>query len=101
MKGIQHIDSTMAAASSNHSPVAILHTTNRAIKYNLAAVVSELAHRHKAHRETGNMRDLGYRGGSRQMTNRGDGEWDTIGNADASGMCGRAAVNKQGCIRVM
>ena len=62
----------MAAASSNHSPVAILHTTNRAIKYNLAAVVSELTHRHKAHRETGNMRDLGYReGGSRQMSRAG------------------------------
>ena len=35
MKGIQHVDSTMAAASSNHSPAVILHTTRRTIKYNL------------------------------------------------------------------
>ena len=73
VKGIQHVDFTMAAASSNHSPAAILHTTNRAIKYNLAAVVSELAHKHKAHRKTGNVRDLGYKErGSGQVTNGGD-----------------------------
>ena len=73
MKGIQHVDSTMAAASSNHSPAAILHTTRRAIKYNLAAVVGELTHRHKAHRETGNMGDLGDRErGGREVTNGGD-----------------------------
>ena len=41
-KKIQHVNSTMAAASSNHSPAAILHTTRNAIKYNLAAVVGEL-----------------------------------------------------------
>ena len=34
---------------------SILHTTRRTIKYNLAAEVGELTHRHKAHRETGNM----------------------------------------------
>ena len=54
-KGIQRVDSTMAVANSNHSPAAILHTTRRTINYNLAAKVDELTHRHKTHRETGNM----------------------------------------------
>ena len=54
-KGIQRVDSTMAATSSNHSPAVIFHTTRRTIKYNLATEVGELTHRHKAHRGTGNM----------------------------------------------
>ena len=62
-KRIQQVNSTMAAASSNHSPAAILHTTRKAIKYNLAAVVGELTHKHKTHRETGNMEDFGHREG--------------------------------------
>ena len=50
-KGIQRVDSTMAAANSNHTPAAILHTTRRVIKYNLAAKVGELTHKHKAKRD--------------------------------------------------
>ena len=41
-KGIQRVDSTMAA----DSPAAILHTTRRAIKYNLTAKVGEPTPRH-------------------------------------------------------
>ena len=52
-QGIQHVYSTMAVASSNHSPAAILHTTRRTIKYNLAVEIGELTHRHKTHRERG------------------------------------------------
>ena len=44
-KGVQRVDSTMAAANSNHSPAAILHTTRRTIKYNLAAEIDELTYR--------------------------------------------------------
>ena len=98
-KGIQRVNSTMAAASSNHSPAAILHTTRKTIKYILAAEVGELTHRHKAHKETWNMGHNRYREGSgREMTNGGDREWCTISNADTRGMSGRAAVNKQGCV---
>ena len=72
-KGIQQVYSIMAAASSNHTPAAILHTTRRAIKYNLAAEVGELTHRHKAQRKTGNMENRGNREGrGREVTNRGN-----------------------------
>ena len=96
MQGIQHVYSTMAAASSNHSPAAILHTTRRTIKYNLAAEVSELTHRHKAHRETWNMGHSGYiKGSGREMTDGGDRQWGAISNADASGMHGWMTGSKQ------
>ena len=88
-KGIQHVYCTMAAASSNHGPAAILHTTRKMIKYNLAAEVGELTHRHKAHRETWNVGHNEYRKGSgREVTDGGDREWGTISNVDASGVCG-------------
>ena len=59
------------------------------IKYNLTIEVGELTHRHKAHRETWNMGYIGYRKGSgREVTNKGDREWGTISNADASGVRG-------------
>ena len=74
---------------SNHSPAAILHTTRRMIKYNLAAEVGELTHKHKAHKETWNMGHSGYRKESgREVTDGGDREWGTISNADASGVRG-------------
>ena len=86
-KGIQHVYSTMAAASSNHSPAAILHTTRRMIKYNLTVEVGELTHRHKAHRETWNVGTSGYRKESgREVIGKGDREWSTISNANASGV---------------
>ena len=94
-KGIQCINSNMAAASSNHSPAAILHMTRRAIKYYLTAEVGELTHRNKAHREMGNMRhnrDREGRGG--EVTNEGDRKRGTISNADASGMHGQATGSK-------
>ena len=77
----------MAAASSNHHPAAILHTTRSTIKYNLAVKVGELTNRHKAHREAGNMRnnrDIEGMGG--EVTNGGDRERGTVGNANSSGV---------------
>ena len=61
MKGLQSVDSTMAAANANHRPVAILHTTGSTIKYNLTVKVGELTNRHKAHREAGHMGNNGDR----------------------------------------
>ena len=98
-KGIQHVNSTMAAAISNHSPTVILHTIRRMIKYNLTAEVSELTHRHKAHRETWNVGHSGYRKGrGREVTDGGDREWGTISNANASGVRGWTTGSEQGSI---
>ena len=72
-KGFQRVNSTMASTNSNHRPTAILHRTRRTIKYYLAAKVGKLTNRHKAHREAGNMGDLGYREGRcREVTIGGD-----------------------------
>ena len=55
MKGLQCVDSTMASASSNYYPAAILHTTRSTIKDNLTVKIGELTNRHKAHKEAWHM----------------------------------------------
>ena len=86
-KGIQRVDSTMAAANSNHCPAAILHTTRSTIKYNLTVKVGKLTNRHKARREAGNMRNSRNREGmGGEMTNGGERERGNIDNANSSGV---------------
>ena len=99
MKGIQRVDSTIAAASSNHHPTAIQHTTRSTIKYNLTVKVGELTNRHKAHREAGNMRNRRDRDGiGGEVTNGGDIERGTVGNANSSGVRWWATTSKGGGI---
>ena len=75
----------MAAASSNHRPAAILHTTRSTIKYNLTVKVGDLTNRHKAHREARYMGNNGNREGTGgEVTNGGDWKRDTVSNANVS-----------------
>ena len=90
----------MAAASSNHRPVAILHTTRSPIKHNLAPKVGKLTNRYKAHKEAGNMRNSrGREGMGGEVTNGGDRERGTVGNANSSGVWWWATTSKGGGIR--
>ena len=89
----------MESASSNHRLAVILHTTSSTIKYNLAVKVNELTNRHKAHKEAGNMRNSRDRKGmGGEVTNGGDRERGTVGNANSSGVRWWATTSKGGGI---